>query len=76
MKITLQSLRISIWNIVNKETYSMEDLIALQMIQLQLLVLFSSEDVESKKVSDFNLFLSKAFNRIIKKLKIPEKEIN
>ncbi len=76
MKITLQSLRIAIWNIVNKETYSMEDLIALQMIQLQLLVLFSSEDVESKKVSDFNLFLSKAFNRIIKKLKLPEKEIN
>ena len=76
MKITLQSLRIAIWNIVNKETYSMEDLIALQMIQLQLLVFFSSEDVESKKVSDFNLFLSKAFNRIIKKLKLPEKEIN
>lgn len=74
MKITLQSLRIALWGIVNKETYSIDDLIALQMIQIQLFVLFSSEEIESKKISDFNLFLSKSFNRVTKKLKNSEKE--
>lgn len=68
MKITLQSLRTALWNVVNKESYSMDDLIILQVIQLQLSLLLSTEDIESKKISDFRLFLSKAFNRIIKKV--------
>lgn len=68
MKVTLQSLRIALWNVVNKESYSLDDLLILQMIQLQLSFLLSTEDIESKKISDFNLFLSKAFNRVIKKV--------